>query len=66
MTSKTYLTSTIQCFSAYLPAFVWAATIFILSSQSQLPGFTIIGYDYMFKKLAHISVYAVLYLLLHR
>lgn len=49
---------------AYLPSAVWAGLIFVLSSQSVLPSFDASLSDFLFKKLAHISVYAVLYFLL--
>ncbi len=48
---------------AYLPPTMWAALIFIFSSQSILPGFEESALNFIFKKLAHISVYLVLYLL---
>lgn len=55
-----------KLFSAYGPVFLWAGLIFVFSAQSSLPGFDILFYDYVFKKSAHIFVYAVLYILLHR
>ena len=58
-TIKTY-------FLAYLPAIVWATLIFLLSSQEVLPGFAVSTYDFIFKKSAHMFVYAVLYILLFR
>lgn len=51
---------------AYLPAAAWAATIFLLSAQSTLPGLSVSAADFVFKKSAHIFVYAVLYFLLWR
>ncbi len=51
---------------AYLPPILWATLIFILSSQSVIAGFQESAYDYVFKKLSHILVYFVLYLLLKR
>lgn len=50
-------------FVAYLPPFLWATLIFFFSSQSVLPGFEESVHNFIFKKLAHISVYLVLYLL---
>ncbi|NMA29843.1 MAG: VanZ family protein [Candidatus Pacebacteria bacterium] len=38
--------------------------IFILSNQERLPSFNISLLDFLFKKLAHIFVYAILYYLL--
>ncbi len=52
-----------QAIIAYLPPILWAILIFIFSAQSLLPGFEESAYDFIFKKLAHISVYLVLYLL---
>jgi VanZ family protein len=51
---------------AYLPPTLWATMIFLLSSQSVLPGFEESPHDFIFKKTAHIVVYLVLYLLLKR
>lgn len=51
-------------FLAYIPAFAWAVVIFLLSAQEVLPGFTVSAYDFIFKKSAHMFVYAVLYWLL--
>lgn len=44
----------------------WAGLIFFLSDQEVLPGFSTSIYDFVFKKSAHMFVYAVLYLLLFR
>ena len=51
---------------AYAPAVTWAALIFALSSQSTLPGFEESVLNFVFKKSAHIVVYAVLYFLFFR
>ncbi|MEX0895449.1 MAG: VanZ family protein [Patescibacteria group bacterium] len=51
---------------AYLPVAAWALTIFILSSQGSLPGFSVSAADFVFKKSAHMFVYAVLYYLFWR
>ncbi len=51
---------------AYLPPSLWALVIFFLSNQEVLPGFTVSIYDFIFKKAAHMFVYAILYLLLFR
>ncbi len=56
-TIKTY-------FLAYLVPTAWAGFIFFLSAQEVLPGFSVSIYDFIFKKSAHMFVYAVLYLLL--
>ena len=56
--------------SKYLTAYawpaLWATFIFFLSDQEVLPGFTLSIYDFIFKKSAHMFVYAVLYILLFR
>ena len=51
---------------AYLPSVIWAAIIFFLSNQESLPGFAVSALDFLFKKTAHMFVYAVLYFLLFR
>jgi VanZ family protein len=64
---KEVKTKKIEVFSylrAYLPSLLWAGVIFIFSSQEQLPSFEISLLDFLFKKTAHIFVYAVLYYLL--
>lgn len=52
--------------NAWVPPIVWAVGIFLLSSQGILPSFTEVLHDFIFKKIAHITVYAVLYLLFYR
>jgi len=49
---------------AYLPSLLWAVLIFFFSSQQKLPNFNLSLLDFLFKKSAHIFVYAVLYYLL--
>ena len=51
---------------AYLPPFLWALLIFYLSSQPILPGPQEFVFNFIFKKMAHIFVYLVLYLLFFR
>ena len=51
---------------AWLPPVVWAGIIFAFSAQSILPGFETNTLDFIFKKIAHITVYAVLYFLVFR
>lgn len=58
-TIKIYLT-------AYIFPTLWAGVIFFLSNQEVLPGFAVSIYDFLFKKSAHMFVYAVLYLLLFK
>jgi len=50
----------------YLPVFLWGGLIFFFSSQSALPGPNTVFWDFVFKKTAHMTVYAVLYWLLFR
>lgn len=52
--------------NAFLPPMVWAGLIFFLSAQQALPGPGISSLDFIFKKTAHLFVYAVLYVLLSR
>lgn len=42
---------------------LWMVFIFFLSSQPVLPGPNVFWVDFLFKKVSHISVYAVLFLL---
>ena len=51
---------------AYALPTLWAGVIFILSSQTVLAGLDVSVFDFVFKKLAHMFVFAVLYALLHR
>lgn len=51
---------------AFLPPVLWAILIFFLSNQPTLPGPDIYLWDFLFKKSAHMFVYAVLYLLSYR
>lgn len=51
---------------AYTAPAVWAGFIYLLSSQESLPNLSISFYDFIFKKSAHMFVYAVLYILLFR
>lgn len=50
----------------YLPVIAWAGLIFFLSSRSNLPGPGPAVLDFVFKKSAHMFVYAVLYFLTFR
>jgi VanZ family protein len=56
----------IHYLNAYLPPILWALLIFFFSSQRFLPGIEVTVLDFIFKKSAHMFVYFVLYLLLHR
>jgi len=40
--------------------------IYLLSAESSLPGFDVVLYDYVFKKLSHMTVYGILYFLVYR
>jgi len=63
---KQFQTQLNTLINAFLPPILWGGLIFILSSQQTLPGFDESVWDFVFKKLAHITVYTVLYLLLFR
>lgn len=52
--------------NAWLPPLVWANIIFFLSDQRVLPQFETSGLEFFTKKLAHLTVYAILYLLFFR
>jgi VanZ family protein len=64
--SKLKVSTIKNYFLAYLTPALWAVFIFLLSAQQSLPGFSVSIYDFLFKKSAHMFVYAVLYLLLFR
>lgn len=55
-----------KIFSAYMPVLLWGVVIYLFSAQTSLPGFDVALYDYVFKKAAHMTVYAVFYFLLFR
>lgn len=55
-----------QYLSAYVPIVLWTGFIFVLSSQKTLPGPDLYAWDFVFKKTAHVFVYFVLFLLIHR
>lgn len=50
----------------YVPIIVWCTFIFLLSSQSKIPGSDTFALDFLFKKSAHMFVYGILYWLLFR
>lgn len=52
--------------NAVLPPIIWAALIFFLSSQPVLPGIEVSSLDFVLKKVGHMVVYAVLYVLTYR
>jgi len=49
-----------------LPALIWASLIYTLSSISTLPSPDAYWFDFFIKKSAHMTVYAVLYILVLR
>ncbi len=55
---------TLISIKAFTPAVLWALLIFIFSEQEMLPSLSLSAPDFVFKKSAHMFVYAVLYLLL--
>jgi len=52
--------------SKWLPAILWAAAIFTLSSIEQIKVSHFFAWDFALKKLAHISEYAILFTLVLR
>lgn len=50
----------------WLPVFLWASLIFYFSSQSDLKSGLTWPYDFILRKLAHITEYAILFLLIIR
>lgn len=52
--------------NAVLPPLLWAGVIFLFSSRSSLPSASYSPLDFVFKKMAHIFVFAVLFFLTHR
>lgn len=51
---------------SWLPVFLWAAIIYILSSIEQVTVSQFFVWDFAFKKIAHIGEYAVLFALIFR
>lgn len=51
---------------AYAPVIAWASFIFFLSSRQTLPSPNDELFNFLLKKIAHMFVYGVLYLLIHR
>lgn len=64
--AKSSSTSAFTWLQAFIPPLAWAGVIFFFSSQSLLAGLEVSTLDFLFKKSAHMFVYAVLYILLHR
>lgn len=52
--------------SAMLPPLLWAGVIFLFSSRSSLPSAPYSAYDFVLKKAAHITVFAILFVLTNR
>lgn len=50
----------------YLPPILWAGIIFFFSAQTTLPSLSLSLSDFILKKSAHITVYAVLFTLVNR
>lgn len=53
-------------FKNWLPVFLWAGLIFFLSSQPDLKLEAAGGFDFFLRKLAHMTEFGVLFLLIHR
>lgn len=62
----TKTTSFSRWLNAYAPPLLWAGVIFGFSAQTNLHGTELSVVDFITKKLAHMFVYCVLYLLFHR
>jgi VanZ family protein len=56
----------VRLFYSWAPVLMIMLGIFFLSAQPSLPGPGIAGWDYLFKKSAHVIVYAALYLASYR
>lgn len=52
--------------SKWLPVFLWAGVIFVLSSISQVKASEFLTWDFIAKKIAHLSEYSILFTLLFR
>jgi len=50
----------------WLPVFLWAGLIFFLSAQPDLKLEAAGGFDFFLRKIAHMTEFGVLFLLLHR
>lgn len=53
-------------FTHWLPVFLWAAVIFVLSSIEQIRVSEFFIWDFAIKKTAHIAEYAILFALIFR
>ena len=56
----------IRYISAFLPPIIWAVVIYAFSSQQVLPGLQVSTVDFVSKKIAHMFVYAIFYILIFR
>ena len=63
---KIFDRKSIDLISRFLPPILWAGLIFVLSAQPALPGPETFVLDFIIKKIGHITVYLILYLLLYR
>lgn len=55
-----------QNFSRWLAVILWASVIFTLSSVEQVTVSKLFFWDFLFKKFAHLSEYAILFILTFR
>ncbi len=58
--------NTCKLIKNWLPVFVWAGLIFFLSAQPDLKLEAAGGFDFFLRKIAHMTEFAVLFLLLAR
>jgi VanZ family protein len=59
-------TRNIKLISNWLPVILWAAVIFYFSSLKQVKVSDFLIWDFVVKKVAHVTEYAILYALLYR
>lgn len=52
--------------AAWLPVFLWALVIFTFSSINQISTSQVFVLDFIAKKIAHVSEYAILFILIFR
>ena len=64
--SKKKKNKLISLISLWLPVFLWALVIFSFSSTSSLKASNFFIWDFISKKIAHLSIYAILFSLILR
>lgn len=56
----------LKILSHWLPVIIWASVIFTLSSKSSLKVSDFFLFDFVYKKIAHVFVYGLLFMLIFR